>query len=169
MCRTLLRQASFFCTRHTPQVPLDRATWNGISKGNRCSLRSTSNAIHAPPLRDRSPQRSGQPLAGFSGWNVVWPFRPSSFSRLFRRRVARSPCPSLLACAVAAGLLRNPRLRASAAWSNALETCLAFHSSPFQLHTSAAQPPSMPFAIGRHPGAAAIIRPIVHDRAAFGL
>ena len=27
----------------------------------------------------------------------------------------------------------------------------------------------MPSAFGRHPGAAAVIRPIVHDRAAFGL
>ncbi len=27
----------------------------------------------------------------------------------------------------------------------------------------------MPFAFGRHPGAAAVIRPIVHDRAAFGI
>jgi hypothetical protein len=44
-----------------------------------------------------------------------------------------------------------------------LTFCLPVYSLP------PVPPPSMPFAFGCHPGTAAVIRPIVHDRAAFGL
>jgi hypothetical protein len=80
-------------------------------------------------------------------------------------------CPPLLACAMAAGFAaRILRLRASLRvvfWVGALFGDLSSSLSNFTLPTSHFA--SMPCAFGRHPGAAAVIRPIVHDRAAFGL
>ncbi len=87
------------------------------------------------PLR-----RSGQPLAGFlvlERRSTILPSRLRSPVSRLPPVPARSPCPSLLACAVAAGLLRNPRLRASARKSMGLE-----HRSPFQPRASGLPPPA---------------------------
>jgi hypothetical protein len=74
-------------------------------------------------------------------------------------------------CAVAAGFAaRILRLRASLRVVfrvGALFGDLNSSLSNFTLPTSHFA--STPCAFGRHPGAAAVIRPIVHDRAAFGL
>lgn len=69
-----------------------------------------------------------------------------SFSCRFLCFAAHSPCPPLLACAVAAGPLRVFRLRASAAGSLSLENRSAFKLDTSNFTLLVAQPPSMPCA-----------------------
>src|SRR6056297_2936026 len=92
-----------------------------------------------------------------------------SFSRLRRRYAARSPCPSLLASAVAAGFAARILGYGHRRRVIRVGESFAFQTSLFQLHPSAAQPPSVPSAFGCHPGTAAVIPAVIHARRAFGL